>query len=117
MTVLMLAANAQSHYTVWHDAKAVTFIDDCETVHDVDVILNNNTDQEVEFSVLYEGREWNFCFKVDTIIDTEDCKTTYRFKNKSTMTMFHTDNGEICKFTMKIPDSDPYEKVVFLFYM
>lgn len=118
--LLLLSAptiKAQSHYTVWQEAKAVAYIGECEEVHDVNVILNTDSESEVEFSIKKDNNEWTLCLPVDTILNTEQCKTTWKFKGKSSMTMFHTGNGDICKFVLKIPNADPYEKIVFLFYM
>lgn len=117
---LLLSAQlvkAQSHNSVWHDAKALTVVGRCEEIYDVKVILNTESENEVQLSVKRNSNEWTLCFPIDTIVDVEQCKTVWKFRGKSSMIMYHTDEGDVCKFIVVVPNSDPFEKIIFLFYM
>lgn len=117
MAVLILAANAQSHYTVWHPAKAVTYIGSYSEVRDASVILNTESEDVVRLSVSYGGKVTDLSFKTYTVFDQDTTKTTWWFQDSSTMTMFHTGEGDICKLTVRPPDGNLYDVIVFLFYM
>lgn len=55
MAVLFMTAGAQSHYTVWHPAKAAVETDGARITTDANVILNMDSDS-AELSVRVRER-------------------------------------------------------------
>ena len=120
LAVLLLPSaqniKAQSHYSVWHPAKAVMYVGEQSFSSNVDVILNSS-DSLVTLNVRNGSDESKVEFDVEKINEASPDKTVYLLEHKSTMTMFCTDDGTVCKMVVRLPDDSPYDKIVFLFYM
>lgn len=118
--LLLLSAQttkAQTTYNVWNPAKAVTFIGDFADAQDVDVILNT-TQKTVTLDVMKEHKVTELKFNIESVVEESPDKTVYLLENMSTMSMFKTDVGEVCKIVIPVKSEESiYDKIVFLFYM
>lgn len=116
MAVLFVTVSAQSHYTVWHPAKAAVETDGARITTDANVILNMDNDS-AELSVRVRERETGVCFRIVRVDTTVENRTVYVLDKKSSVTMFDTDEGTLCKFVINSPDNPDWDKIVLLFYM
>lgn len=116
MAVLMLAANAQSHYTVWHPAKASVETGGARITTDASVILNMDSDS-TELTVRIREKESGICFRIVRVDTSVENRTVYVLDKKSSVTMFDTGEGMLCKFVINSPEYADWDKIVLLFYM